>query len=300
MIENFRYSEVSVIFTILQASDADSGLNAVIRYSVSSTNYEGAILVNAITGELTLNTTANSGHTSRGQYELTIRATDTGVPPLHGDATVHVRVGVPGNQRPVFKNTTYTVTIPENTRRTAEILRVRATDPDGPNDLIEYGVDSGHDNFHVDKKTGAVTVSEHAVLDVDAGTSSYHLVVVAIDGGHPVREVAHTDVYVQVTDVNNKPPRFEPRAAAGYIAYVPEMTALGQVVYRVNAVDPDTNASVKYAIVEPIRANDKTGLPLKSTAPYNYKEAFRYNNIYFLEYSEFFFCFEIESNINFC
>lgn len=247
----------------------------MIRYSVASTNYDGAISVNAITGELTLNTTANSGHTSRGQYELTVRATDAGVPPLHGDATVHVRVGVPGNQRPVFKNTTYTVTIPENTRRTAEILRVRATDPDGPNDLIEYGLDSGHDNFHVDRRTGAVTVSERAVLDVDAGTSSYHLVVVATDGGQPVREVAHADVYVHVTDVNDKPPRFEPRAAVGYIAYVPETTALGQVVYRVTAVDPDTNASVKYAIVEPIRANDKTGLPLKSTTPYNYKAAFR-------------------------
>ncbi|VVC39330.1 Hypothetical protein CINCED_3A006945 [Cinara cedri] len=258
----------------VQATDADSGLNAVIRYSVANTNYEGAVLVNAITGELTLNTTASSSHTSRGQYELTVRATDEGVPPLHGDATVHVRVGVPGNQRPVFKNTTYTVTIPENTPRMTEILRVRATDPDGPDDLIEYGLHSGHDNFHVDRLTGAIAVSKHAVLDVDDGKSSYHLVVVATDGGQPVREVAHADVYVHVTDVNDKPPRFEPRPPAGYIAYVPETTAPGQVVYRVTAVDPDSNASIKYAIVEPIRANDKTGLPLKSTTPYNYKEAF--------------------------
>lgn len=247
----------------------------MIRYSLIRSNYDGVMLVNPITGELMLNGTADSSHTSRGQYELTIRATDLGIPPLYADTDVYVRVGVPGNQRPVFKNVTYFVTIPENTGRRAEILRVRATDPDGPDDLIEYSWSSTNDNFHVDKRTGAVTVSERAILDLDtsAGLSRYHMVVVAMDSGLPVREIAHADVYVEVTDVNNKPPKFDKNMSD--IVYVPETTQVGQVVFRVNAVDPDGNASVEYAIVEPIKANDKTGLPLKNTNAYNFKQVFR-------------------------
>lgn len=249
----------------------------MVRYSVVGSNRDGAVLVNAITGELTLAGPVSSGHTSRGQYELTVRATDTGSPALHADADVLVRVGVPGNQRPVFRNATYAATIPENADRRSEVVRVRAADPDGPDELIEYSAADGDDNFHVDRRTGAVTVSDRAVLDLDsaAGRPRYRLVVVATDGGQPVRETAHAEVYVHVTDVNDKPPRFgRDGGGGGYIAYVPEATAVGETVFRVNATDPDGDAAVEYAVVEPIRANDRTGLPLKNTGSYDFKRAF--------------------------
>lgn len=246
----------------------------MIRYSVASSNYDGVVLVNPITGELTLNSSVSSSHTSRGQYEVVVRATDSGTPPLYADVNVYIRVGVSSNQRPVFKNLTYSVTIPENAPKTSEILRVRATDPDGPDSLIEYSMVNVNDNFHINKKTGAVSVSERAILDLDSsGTSNYHLVVIATDSGSPVREMAHADVYVNVTDVNNKPPKFDD--GISYIAYLPELTEIGQAVFKVRAIDPDKNASITYAIVEPIRANDKTGLPLKNTSSYNFKEVFR-------------------------
>lgn len=263
----------------MQATDADSGLNSMIRYSVVGSNYrDDVVQVNPVSGELTLASPVSSGHTSRGQYEVAIRATDMGAPPLHADVDVHVRVGVSGNQRPVFKNLTYSATVPENARRTTEVLRVRATDPDGPDSLIEYSMVNGNDNFRIDKWTGAISVSERAVLDLDtaAATSRYHLVAIAMDSGLPVREIAHADVYIDVTDVNDKPPRFD--RDTNYIAYVPEATDIGTVVFKVAATDPDRNASVKYAIVEPIRANDKTGLPLKNTSSYNFREVFRYNH----------------------
>lgn len=258
----------------VQASDADSGLNSMVRYSLVEYNYAGIVVVNPVTGELTLNGTVSSSHTSRGQYEVVVRAADAGTPPLYADANVSIRVGVPGNQRPVFRNVTYAAAIPENARRGSEILRVRATDPDGPDRLVEYSMVDGDDNFRVDRTTGAVSVSERAVLDLDVtGKSHYRLVVAATDGGQPVRETAHADVLVNVTDVNDKPPKFD--AGVTYIAHVPETARVGQFVFGVHADDPDRGASVKYAIVEPIGANDRTGLPLKNTSSYNFKEAFR-------------------------
>ncbi|XP_050441705.1 cadherin-23 [Adelges cooleyi] len=260
----------------VQASDSDSGINSMIRYSMAGSNYDGILMVNPSTGELTLNSSVSLSHTSRGQYEATVRATDMGVPALHADVQVHVRVGVPGNQRPVFGNTAYSVAVPENTPRSSQVLRVRATDPDGPDDLIKYSMVNNNDNFHVDDRSGVISVSDRAILDLDVtGVQSYHLVVIAMDSGSPIREVAHADVYVNVTDVNDKPPKFD--GDASYIVYVPETTEKNLVVFKVNAVDPDKNASVKYAIVEPIKASDKTGLPLKNSSLYNVKDLFSIN-----------------------
>jgi hypothetical protein len=52
----------------------------------------------------------------------------------------------------------------------------------------------------------------------------------------------------------------------------------GEPVLTVKAVDPDSDAKLEYSIVEPIRAADRTGVALKSTIPYNYKEAFKINS----------------------
>jgi hypothetical protein len=52
----------------------------------------------------------------------------------------------------------------------------------------------------------------------------------------------------------------------------------GEHVLTVTATDPDSDAKLEYSIVEPIRAADRTGVALKSTTPYNYKEAFKINS----------------------
>jgi hypothetical protein len=52
----------------------------------------------------------------------------------------------------------------------------------------------------------------------------------------------------------------------------------GEPVLTVTATDPDSDAKLEYSIVEPIRAADRTGVALKSTTPYNYKETFKINS----------------------
>lgn len=65
---------------------------------------------------------------------------------------MYVRVGVPGNQRPVFRGVPYNVTIPETTFPGKEILTVRATDPDGPDTAIQYRIANGADNFQINER----------------------------------------------------------------------------------------------------------------------------------------------------
>lgn len=59
---------------------------------------------------------------------------------------------MPGNQRPVFRGVPYDVTIPETTSPGHEILTVRATDPDGPDNAIIYRIANGADNFLIDER----------------------------------------------------------------------------------------------------------------------------------------------------
>lgn len=56
-------------------------------------------------------------------------------------------------------------------------------------------------------RTGLVTVSTVARLDRDTNPHQYSLVITAVDAGFPIPETATTTLYVQITDVNDKPPK---------------------------------------------------------------------------------------------
>ena len=47
-----------------------------------------------------------------------------------------------------------------------------------------------------------------ARLDRDTNPESYAVVVNAIDAGFPIPETATATVYVKITDVNDKPPKY--------------------------------------------------------------------------------------------
>ncbi|GLG95416.1 Protein dachsous, partial [Gryllus bimaculatus] len=72
----------------LRATDADGPEQGggKVFYSVVARNSEQAVLfVEPVSGEVQLNSPARAAHTARGQYELTVRATDAGQPPAPSD-----------------------------------------------------------------------------------------------------------------------------------------------------------------------------------------------------------------------
>lgn len=100
--------------------------------------------------------------TELGVYELTIKATDAGEPPLSSETTVYVRVGVPGNQKPIFRGnykpgtsgpSSYRARLLENAVPGTEVVKVTANDPDGRDSLLQYKIASGaKDNFVIDSR----------------------------------------------------------------------------------------------------------------------------------------------------
>lgn len=56
-------------------------------------------------------------------------------------------------------------------------------------------------------RTGAVTVSTVARLDRDANPHEYSLIINAVDAGYPISETGTATLLVQISDVNDKPPK---------------------------------------------------------------------------------------------
>lgn len=138
-----------------------------VAYSIESENsISGRVFsADADTGEIRIERAVSSMDTERGQYELVVAATDFGVPPMRNTTRVLVRVGISGNQRPVFKGRfnsldkgdipgppRYRVTIPENAPPGFNVTQVSATDPDGIDALITYRIVSANDNFVINEK----------------------------------------------------------------------------------------------------------------------------------------------------
>ena len=107
-------------------------------------------------------------------------------------------------------------------------MQVSATDPDGPNGLIKYSLDIGaKDNFVIDEKSGEVTVSKDAILDIQENGELYKIQVQALDRGKPFGQSSEATISVQIEDVNDKSPICQRDA---YTMYVLESIPVGKYI----------------------------------------------------------------------
>lgn len=208
-----------------------------VTYSITQHNSmtDKVFKIDPETGELTFSSPAKSTDTERGIYELLVRATDFGVPSKYSETKVNIRVGVPGNQKPIFRGNfksnlpgpnAYRARVLENAAPGTEVIRVMANDPDGRDNLLQYQISTGAmDNFEINSSSGVMTVSPDARLDLERNGDKYEVVVYAIDSGTPIRETATTTVTVNIVDVNNKPPVFK---NSTYEVFVSERAAIGK------------------------------------------------------------------------
>lgn len=141
--------------------------NGKVSYSIDTENTINHVFaIDSETGEIKIERAASSVDTERGQYELIIIATDYGTPPLKNTTRVLIRVGISGNQRPIFKKrynsidssnmpgpTRYKVSIPENALTSSNITQISATDPDGLDVLLSYRIVGANDNFAIDEQS---------------------------------------------------------------------------------------------------------------------------------------------------
>nr|XP_054345299.1 protocadherin gamma-A5 [Pongo pygmaeus] len=189
------------------ARDADVGVNSLRSYQLSSNLHFSLDVVSGTDGqkypELVLEQPLD--REKETVHDLLLTALDGGDPVLSG--TTHIRVTVldANDNAPLFTQSEYSVSVPENIPVGTRLLTLTATDPDeGINGKLTYSFRNEEDKisetFQLDSNLGEISTLQ----SLDYEESRFYLMeVVAQDGG---ALVASAKVVVTVQDVNDNAP----------------------------------------------------------------------------------------------
>lgn len=243
-------SSVGFNIGVIQATDRDSGENAMITYSLIGSSSKFNILPNGyieVSGPL-------DADFQDPECTITVMASDNGTIPLTSEANITITVLDINDNRPVFNNSIYSGEIIENTPPGTSILTVSASDSDsGTNTQISFFLGTSDDltesspHFSIDD-TGIITNTQ----SFDREGSEFidtQLFVSATDNGLPrLSNTGIVSVTITITDANDMSPTF---TRSSYTATIDENIPTGSSVLSVTATDGDldNNAQIIYSIV---------------------------------------------------
>uniref|UniRef100_A0A3Q1HYB0 Protocadherin-16 n=1 Tax=Anabas testudineus TaxID=64144 RepID=A0A3Q1HYB0_ANATE len=245
-------------FVQVFATDADSGMNGQIEYSIVSGNNNEAFILDSVRGILATNVLLDREITP--SYKLVLQAADRGNPPLSSTATVRVQVvdvndnspAIPSMEPVFIAETGYMVT------------QVTANDVDLSSTITYSFSDNSSTNvpFAIDRYTGVITLTR--ALDYEE-QAEYSLIVWASDSLHQTTG----EVKVQVLDVNDNAPAFS------QVSYQVLLILDYTLVLSVSATDRDSglNGIISYRLlssplqgfyIQPDNGSVFTNKPLKA------------------------------------
>ena len=227
------------------AKDADSGKNAEIQFSLLTTKLSDLFTIGKTSGVLKTKETLSLKDSP--DFNLTVIASDQGVPVMSSNVTVEIKTRAV-NTKPVFVKRDYTFKIEENTPKGTMVGEIVAVDNDAGDDgeLVYAYVKKikGYKIFDVE------TVNNTGLLKVVANRldreyiNYFKLQFSAADGGSPsLKDFIEIEVFL--TDVNDATPSFAPYNDTLYIM---ENVNIGYELMDLDASDLDQgeNGSVIY------------------------------------------------------
>ncbi|OAD57365.1 Cadherin-23 [Eufriesea mexicana] len=238
------------------ADDADK--NRSITYSLESPRELAELVhLDSETGEMVV-----ANKIDREQYSwlnLTVRATDSGIPPRSSLSEVYVQVLDENDNNPYFVTDISNLTVMENAKIGTEIATIQAKDPDsGDYGKITYLLDRMSSQarilgtFAIHPETGALTVADSIDWEVK---QIYVLVIEAWDNyqfGYTAGESrnAFKQIQVTVSDVNDNPPKMDIPSTCVTISEFHDVKDIIFVIKVKDADDPATpNGRVKIRIL---------------------------------------------------
>ncbi|XP_051275353.1 protocadherin gamma-A9-like [Dicentrarchus labrax] len=240
---------------IINVKDLDSGDNGQVNCKIEQ-NVPFKIRSN-LRNYYTLVTDTVLDRESVSEYNITVVATDAGMPPLYTKRTFNLKVSDVNDNAPVFSQGVYNAFITENNSPGVSVLMLRARDPDeNQNARISYILE--------DANIGGSPVSEYVSVNAESGVvhvvSSFDyeqikqlvFVVKAQDGGSPPLS-SNVSVKIMIQDQNDNPPQvlYPVQTGGSLVAeMVPRSADVGYLVTKVVAVDVDSgqNAWLSYKL----------------------------------------------------
>ncbi|KAK7922733.1 hypothetical protein WMY93_009635 [Mugilogobius chulae] len=243
-------------FAVGEAHDEDIGENTVQGYTLQQNDH------------FKLNVKTNSGGRKycvlvldkeldrevNNEISLVLTAFDGGSPQRSGTVVIHVTVLDANDNAPVFSQTVYKASLPENSPPDTLVITVTATDADeGIHSEITYEFDhvSSKDVFFIDSRSGEVRVTGN--LDFEK-TSSYEMQISAKDG---LGLASYASLLIDILDVNDNAPVIYLQSLTNQI---PENVPPGTEVGIINVQDRDSGNNRQ------VRCSLQTGVPFKLVA----------------------------------
>ncbi|XP_069469891.1 cadherin-18 isoform X2 [Ambystoma mexicanum] len=230
----------------IKAIDADTGLNADIKYLI--VNGDGAEIFDIATdgdnreGIISLKKPLN--YEKKKHYTLNIEGRNPHVDDrfshleLFKDyTTLKVIVG-DVDESPLFTLPSYIMDVYENSKIGTLVGLVTAHDPDSANSLVRYVIEYSEvedQYFNIDANTGAIRTEK--VLDREE-MPWYSITVTAAEAENPSL-LSNATVDIRVLDVNDNAPEL----AQEYDVVVCENAKEGKIIETIRAVDQDDSAN---------------------------------------------------------
>ncbi|XP_029021019.1 protocadherin beta-15-like [Betta splendens] len=234
-------------FQLDEAHDGDIGQNAVQGYSLQQNDHFKLNLKTKASGrkygELILDRELD--REDKGDLILLLTAFDGGSPQRSGTVVIHVTVLDANDNVPVFSQSVYKASLPENSPLETLVITVSATDADeGLNGEIIYGFDHVADDkqvFSLDPKTGDIKVAGFIDFEKE---SLYEMQISAKDG---LGLASYATVTIEITDINDNAPVIYMKSLT---MQIPENVSPGTEVGIINVQDRDSenNRQVRCSI----------------------------------------------------
>ncbi|XP_045347385.1 protocadherin gamma-A3 isoform X14 [Leopardus geoffroyi] len=194
------------------------------------------------------------------EYNITLRATDGGSPPLSTNIHITLHVADINDNPPAFSQASYSAYIPENNPRGASIFCVTAQDPDS--------IQNAHITFALTEDTiQGAPLSTYVSINSDTGVlyalrsfdyeqvRDLQLLVTASDSGNPPLS-SNVSLSIFVLDQNDNAPEILypalPTDGSTGVELAPRSAEPGYLVTKVVAVDRDSgqNAWLSYRLLK--------------------------------------------------
>uniref|UniRef100_A0A4W6DSI7 Cadherin domain-containing protein n=1 Tax=Lates calcarifer TaxID=8187 RepID=A0A4W6DSI7_LATCA len=238
-------SAPGTVVALISVQDKDSGKNGQVHLNIDENL------------PFKIKSSLRNYYTLRSKYNITLTATDEGLPALSSSKTVFLDVTDINDNAPAFSQSVYSTQVMENNSPGVTLLQIYATDPDqGQNARISY--------FLIDSEFNGAPVSSYFSINTESGViqslrsldyeqvKEYKIRVKAQDGGSPPL-TSNTTVNVHVKDQNDNPPQvlYPVQTGGSLVAeMVPRSADVGYLVTKVVAVDVDSgqNAWLSYKL----------------------------------------------------
>uniref|UniRef100_A0ABI7X6D8 FAT atypical cadherin 1 n=1 Tax=Felis catus TaxID=9685 RepID=A0ABI7X6D8_FELCA len=257
IIENSP-KDVSVVQ--IEAFDADSSSNDKLTYKITSGNPQGFFSIHPKTGNIgnsftidpilgLIKTAKELDRNSQVEYDLMVKATDKGNPPMSEITSVHVFVTIADNASPKFTSKEYSVEISETVGIGSFVGMVTAQSQSS----VVYEIKDGNvaDAFDINPHSGSIVTQK--ALDFE----TLPIYTLIIQGTNMAGLSTNTSVLVHLQDENDNLPVF---MQAEYMGLISESASTNSVVLtdknvplviRATDADKESNALLVYHIVEP-------------------------------------------------